>query len=248
MRIHVLAIIGCIGVALVFLIMFVGFADVAPPAIVFFPQPHVYGNSAEPIADIHVMAVYFVPRDMMPIPDETWRGLLEREFSRLQKFHDVQFRGFSRITYAVHPNPVVGREAHAVYDVDVLRHNDQHVLRPVVEELSAVLGLELNAGPPYKVLLVLYEGAGAGGSNHMLLISRSFFERYDTRDVAGTFLAHEFYHALGVPDGYRIVPKVFPDGSEVDAELVQTRDIMGRVRIALDETYLSPTTLTAMGL
>lgn len=248
MRMHVLAIIGCIGVALVFLIMFVGFADVAPPVIVFFPRPYVYGNPAESIADIYVTAVYFVPRDMMPISDGTWRSLLERELSRLQKFHDVQFRGFSRITYAVHPNPVVGRETHVVYDIDVLHHNDQYVLRPVVEELSAVLRLELNAGPPYKVLLVLYEGAGAGGSNHMSLISRSFFERHDTRNVAGAFLAHEFYHALGVPDGYRVVPKVFPDGSEVDAEVVQTRDIMGRVRIPLNETYLSPATLTAMGL
>lgn len=248
MRTHVLAIIGFIGAALVFLIMFVGLTDVAPLAVTLPPRPHLYANWAESIADIQVTAVYFAPRDITPVLDGTWQDLLEQELSRLQEFHTVQFRGFSRITYAVHPSPIVGREAHAAYDIDILHHNDQQVLRPIAEEVSVLLGLELNVGPPYNVLLVLYEGAGAGGSNHMSLISRNFFERPDTREVAGTFLAHEFYHALGVPDGYRIVPKVFPDGSEVDTELLQTWDIMGRVRIPLEETYLSPATLTAMGL
>lgn len=248
MRTHVFAIIGCIGAALVFLIMFVGYADIAPLAVTLSPQPHLYENWAESIADIHVTAVYFIPRDIILTPDGTWHDLLEQELSHLQEFHAIQFRGFSRITYTVHPSPIVGKEAHAAYDIDIFHHNDQQVLRPIAEELSALLGLELNASSPYNVLLVLYEGSGAGGSKHLSLISRSFFERSDTRDIAGTFLAHEFYHALGVPDGYQTVPKVFPDGSEVDVEVLQTRDIMGRVRIPLNETYLSPATLTAMGL
>ncbi|TSC78938.1 MAG: hypothetical protein G01um101429_614 [Parcubacteria group bacterium Gr01-1014_29] len=248
MRIYVIAIIGFIGAALVFLIMFVGSSDVSPPPALTVPQPHAYDNPVELTADIQVTAVYFVPQGATPVPTEVWHTLLERELARLQKFHDVQFRGSSRVTYTIHPQAVVGRETHAAYDINLLQHNDPQVLRPVAEEILDGLKISLDTASPYKILLVLYEGVGAGGSKHVALLSRIFFERSDTRDVASTFFAHEFYHALGVPDGYRTAKKVFPDGLEVDVELIQSRDIMGRVRVPLEEAYLSPETLTALGI
>mgnify|MGYP001558031737 CR=1 FL=1 len=248
MRGHVFAIIGAIGVTLAFLYLFGGFAGIAPPVALLSPHPHVYDNLTEPITEISITAVYFVPRGMSPVSSEQWMMPLERELTRLQEFHSVQFRGSSRIRYFLHPTPIIGEKPRNAYDVDTLRHNDPEILRPVINEAASAVGHSLDAGPPYQVLLVLYEGAGAGGAKHAALLSRSFFERADTRPDAGTFLAHEFYHALGIPDAYQTVPKVFPDGTVADAELVQTRDVMGRVRLPLEEAYLEPETLTAMGL
>lgn len=248
MRGYVFIIVGAVGVALAFLSFRGSSTDVAAPAPIRFPYPHVYDNPSESISDIHITVVYFVPRDMIPASSEQWMIPIEKELVQLQKFHTSQFRGSSRITYVLHPTPIRGEKPRSAYDIDDLRHNDPEMLRPVLDEAMSAAGYSLNAGPPYHVLFVLYEGAGAGGATHVGLLSRSFFERADTRTAAGTFLAHEFYHTLGVPDAYQTVPKVFSDGTEFGVELLKSRDIMGRVRIPLEETYLDPVVLTAMGL
>lgn len=248
MRGYVFAILGAIGVTLAFLYLFGGSADIAPPAALLLPRPHAYGSSSESLADIHITALYFVPHDMVPISREEWMIPLEQELRRLQEFHTVQFRGSSRVTYALQAVPIMGEKPRSAYDIDAGGHTDPEILRPVMDEAARGVGRSLDAGSPYEVLLVLYEGVGAGGAKHVALLSRSFFERSDTQLNVGTFLAHEFYHTLGIPDAYRTIPKVFSDGTTADVELLESRDVMGRVRLPLEESYIEPVTLTAMGL
>lgn len=240
--------LAIIAFSLVFLVSFDGSTIVAPAPLVSHSQPHAFDFPDESITEIHLTAVYFVPKDVFSAPVDQWHRLLEKELTRLQQFHAVQFRGRSIINFVIHPSVIRGVLPREAYDVDILQHDDPAVLRPIAGEVAQALQLEFNAGFPYHVLLVLFEGRGAGGSKHLSLIARDFFERADTREYAGTFLAHEFYHALGIPDAYATASKVYTENISVDVELIHSRDIMGRVRIPLEETYIAPATITAMGL
>lgn len=246
MQHYVYTTLAIIAFSLLFLVSFSG-SDVAPPPPIFSSQPHAFDSSHESIAEIRLTAVYFVPRNITPT--DQWYRLLEQELTRLQQFHAVQFRNRSNISYNIHPSVIRGALTNEAYDVDILQHDNPVVLRSVAGEITQALALDLSsASSPYQVLLVLFEGRGASGSKHLSLISRDFFERADTRLYAGTFLAHEFYHALGIPDAYTTISKVYTEDISVDVELISSRDIMGRVRIPLEETYIAPVTLTAMGL
>lgn len=248
MQRYVIGTLVFIALALIFLIVFYGSTPVMPAPIFLPVQPHAFGSAAESIAEIQLTAAYFVPQDIPPVPTEQWHGLLERELIRLQQFHAVQFRERSTINYTIHPSVIRGALTHEAYDVDILQHDNPAVLHPIAGEAAQTLSLQLNGGPPYHVLLVLFEGRGAGGSKHLSLISRDFFERADTRAYVGTFLAHEFYHALGIPDAYTTVSKVYTEDVSVEVESIQSQDIMGRVRVPLEEMHIAPTTLTSMGL
>lgn len=70
------------------------------------------------------------------------------------------------------------------------------------------------------------------------LLSRSFLSEAEYRSFGASLLAHEFYHTLGVPDGY-----------DAEDETPTTVDIMGLGRFRpIEKTYLQRKTLRALGL
>lgn len=75
-------------------------------------------------------------------------------------------------------------------------------------------------------------------SDGFFLLSRAFLSEPEYRPFGASLLAHEFYHTLGVPDGY-----------DVENEIPKTADIMGLGRFRpIEKTYLQRETLRALGL
>ena len=58
-----------------------------------------------PIREIHLTAVYFVPRDRTPLPD--WQDRVRYFCRRLDQFHAREFQGQSRLTIKIHAEPLV---------------------------------------------------------------------------------------------------------------------------------------------
>jgi hypothetical protein len=241
--------VAFIGIILILLGAFVGSPKLTPVPEHERMDPHVFANPEFPLTRITVTVLYFVPRDKTAVPREQWMPPLEQAFASLRDFHAVQLRGQSDISVIMHENPVYGAYTHEFYDVGAANHNESQALEPIVQELAEQHAdiLLRSPGTGYPVVVILYEGAGAGGMAGYAVLSRTFFTRIETREFADTFLAHEFYHALGVPDGYRTVQKIFPDGATVNTELLTSRDVMSRVRVPLSETYLDYQTLAKMG-
>lgn len=77
-----------------------------------------------------------------------------------------------------------------------------------------------------------------------LLFNREYVTKTQSSDTGTTILAHEFYHTLGVPDGYEAVEE---DG--ISADVSTSNDIMGIGRTRpIDATYISSKFLKGLGL
>ena len=223
-----------------------GFA-VKPAETPEMPELHHYQDTA-PIGEIAISAFYFVPKNKQNRLILSWRELLQKNLNKLAEFHNLQFQGRSRINYQIYPNPIIGQGDNLAYDTDVTQHGNPEALRRIAGELEErVFGprgdlrrtdfIQHN-GRSYQVLVILYEGVGASGSDNVALLSRTFLTDSEYSDFGPTFLAHEFYHTLGIPDGY-----------ELPTSIATNEDIMGigRARL-LEKTYISRSTLRAMGL
>lgn len=78
----------------------------------------------------------------------------------------------------------------------------------------------------------------------LLLLNRDYITKTQNSDTGTTVLAHEFYHTLGIPDGYEA-------GGENDmlANISVSNDIMGIGRTrSIDKAYISNEVLKKMGL
>ena len=90
----------------------------------------------------------------------------------------------------------------------------------------------------YCVIVIIYEGIGASGSENVALLSRIFLTDSQYSATAATLLAHEFYHTLGLPDAYDIITAV-----------PFSQDIMGLGRFKpIEKTYLDKDNLIQLGL
>lgn len=203
----------------------------------FVPSiPHLYGDPARSLERIHVVVWYVVPQDNRESQITNWREVVKENLEKLQFFHENQFQGRSHITYEIFQEPIFV---------------SQEGLLEVQQELKE-RGFVFLADAPdeYRVFLLLYEGdeEATGSEKDFVLISRALLTDKSYRPFHATFLAHEFYHALGIPDQYRESQKVFPDGQQTIVGILSSGDIMGRVRVPLEQTYLGRETLQTMGL
>ena len=86
--------------------------------------------------------------------------------------------------------------------------------------------------------MVMYEGVGASGGGDIALVSRVFLSDPAYQTYGNTFWVHEFYHTLGLLDGY-----------DIETGISTTEDIMGLGRFqTLSHTYLSAASLAQLGL
>ena len=211
------------------------------------PQPHFYDNPQQPIKAIRIRAVYFVPRDREIWSAGNWREIFESKLDALVQFHDFQFRGRSGIVYEVYDQPVIGQFDHILYDSDTTQFGNPNALRSAAVELeSRLLNSEgdlydsqyaTSVPGEYDLLYIMYEGVGASGSDNVAFISRVFLTEKEYESHGASFFAHEFYHTLGVPEGY-----------EIPSSISLTNDVMGYGRYRpLERTHLSAETLSHMG-
>lgn len=215
-----------------------------PPVV---PVPHRYDKPGEPIRTIHLLAVYFVPKNKEPVGETRWKNYLLKSLEELKRFHAAEFMGASAIDYAVYPEPIRGEKENLSYDTNDTSYGNPEGLRRVAQETEHRLlssngdlydGRYIDDRADYRVLYILYEGVGASGSEDVALLSRKFLTEAEYESVRSTLFAHEFYHTLGIPDGYDLKTSV-PFES----------DIMGLGRgSSLSDTYLSKETLVHLGL
>lgn len=217
------------------------------------PQLHMYNDESRPIEEISVLVFYFVPRNRLERKIENWKDLLEKNLEELKVFHELQFQNFSHLTYTIYPVPVIGLKEGIEYDTNVTQHGNPEALKRITSELEERIlnpqgdlyrrpfipqGYDPTNLDPYQPLLILYEGVGALGGDNAALVSSTYLadERFNT--YGASFLAHEFYHTLGVPDGY-----------DISTAIATEADIMGLGRFkALERTYLGRQTLRFLGI
>ena len=211
-------------------------------------SPHLFGDSRQPISTINLVAFYFVPQNKIASQITHWREILAINLQALKRFHEFQFGSSSRIHVLIYPRPIIGRNDNSLYDTSVTQYGNPSALRSISEELNDrvfnshgdLYVPDASSTDPdiWSVSYILYEGVGASGTLHNALLSRIFFTDPQYNQRGPSYFVHEFYHALGIPDGY-----------DLTTTLSDTDDIMGAGRERpLDHTYLSGDTLTKMGL
>ena len=242
-----------IGIAavLAFLYFRVGVPDIYANQNSIKVSAHIYDKPDLSIKKINLIAVYFVPKDRQELQITDWQERLDNSLSRLTAFHRLETSGNSVINYVIYPQPMIGLELGQNYDTENTNYGNPHALIAVGRELEARLlspdgdlwSPEI-AAPVYKnsyrSVIVLYEGTGASGAvgEPMALLSRLYLTRPEYQTYGTTLLAHEFYHTLGLPEGY-----------EVPSEDPITSDIMGAGRLkSIERTYINADALDRLGL
>ena len=203
--------------------------------------PHIFGDSSRPISEIELKVFYFVPKDRSPNSEAL--SAIEAALGSLKKFHESQFPGFSAISFSVFREPVIGLKPSDFYEVSSgasslsAQERAGESMKQIREELSArqILTEGRSSQDAFPVTVIIYEGVGAGADLSRMIVAREFLT--DPKIFYGkTVFTHEFYHTLGIPDGY-------------DKEGSFSQDIMGAGRYRpLEMTYLAEETLKAMGL
>lgn len=253
---YIAGVLVLIGLVLVLLYFFVGVPRVYEEEIILSESLHLYGDPDQSIEKIDVVAFYFVPNNKK-VQITNWRQVLATHLDRLKVFHEAHFLGRSSLTYQIYPTPIDGYEDSSVYDTEVTQHGNPEALKRITAELQERVfnqkgdkyrgDIVAESKDSYRVLFIMYEGVGATGSENVALLARVFLTGEEYQPFATTFLAHEFYHTLGVPDSYTRSKKVFEDGQTTFVEIITSGDLMGRVRVPIENTYLDRRTLTKFG-
>lgn len=244
---YLIIVFGLIFGALIWINFGVGVQAVYKEEVPELAAPYIYNNPGQLIEDIEITALYFIPKNKTGQQIGDWKEILEENLKKLQEFHDLQFQGRSEISYKILDEPVAGNKNNLEYDTNSTQHGNPEGLRRITAELEerGITKQQIPQGPPsvtngavYGVVLILYEGVGASGSDNVALVSRTFYTDPQYQSVRGTILAHEFYHTLGLPDAYEI-PTAVPT----------SLDIMGLgLSRPLEKNYISRKFLKGMGI
>ncbi|MCF7843684.1 hypothetical protein K9M47_02170 [Candidatus Gracilibacteria bacterium] len=243
--------------SLISLTIFVGVSKVNDVPKLEIITPHMYDNEERSIETINLSIMYFVPKDRTDRIKDNWQEAAIYKLKELQDFHQTQFRGTSIIDYKLLNEIVIGEKNAKEYE-DYFGYDDKDSLVPVKNEITKrILTLdgdlynksisEIKPGER-KVYLVIFEGVGAAGNENFSLISRSYLTDSMHKDNGSTFLAHEFYHTLGLPDNYKTSMKVYEDNQQEKISIPTKLDIMGQVNIPIFDTYIDNEILNKMGL
>lgn len=206
--------------------------------------PHAYDDPEVAIRDIHITAYYFVSANKaVNAGDTSWKEPLTHALDSLVRFHELQFAGSSHITYSIHPTPIIGSQPNTFYDTDDTDHGNPHALIAIADEI-----MQANIAPQtpegtYPVMYIIYDGVGASGMrvdrSYAALLNRRFLTDPAYVDIRETLVAHEFYHTIGIPDGY-----VLSTGTSTVPDLMG----LGRSVRPLKYNYLDRESLRHMGL
>lgn len=243
--------------ALISLTLFVGVTKINPKQILNVIHPHFYNNDQVSIEKIKITVFYFIPKDALTKKQDNWKEITEKHLRNLIDFHTVIFENTSKITYEFFPEIITGEKTTKEYE-SLFENNENDALIPVQEEITKrVLTPDGNlynlkdkpkGNTTRNVYLVIFEGNGAAGNGNFALVSRAYLTDKAYEEIGSTFLAHEFYHTLGLPDNYIILPRVYSDTEQTKVSYPTYKDIMGIVTIPLPYTYIDEDSLKKMGL
>lgn len=273
---QILAVIALIFASLAAIYFFVGTSKIYVEEFAQASSPHLYDNPVRPVSAIKIFAVYFVPRDKIELIKEAWGKPIEDSLKDLQKFHNLQFRGLSKIDYAIYTKPVIGLKESIEYDTENTQGGNPSALLRIAEELDArifkpsgdLFNAEFaeNSEGAYPVLAIIYEGVGAAGG----VVYES--EGKTVREIAEeTGLPEELIHIVDVEsmDGFFLTNTFFLENKSsifahefyhtlgiTDAyvasgsyDLPIGQDIMGAGRFSpIEKTYFEKNTLKKLGI
>ena len=204
-------------------------------------EPHEYDGKTK-ISSIDLLVLYFVPKNKKPFTDEEFHKVILDVSSDLVLFHKIQLNNRSKINLDVHLDPIIGQSDSFVYDTDDTGYGNPHALISILDEIKKRISdgdlaylTKGNKNSP--TIYIVYEGVGASGSKDGAILSRSFLTKDEYLKVRSSLFAHEFYHTIGVPDGYD------------QNDLSFTSDIMGLGRRRpIQANYLSSEVLSHFGI
>lgn len=219
--------------------------------------PHMFNNKNDSIQNINLTVFYFIPKDAVVRKDIDWKGNIETHIQELINFHNVQFHNTSKISYTFYPEIIIGNKTTKEYE-GFFEGGENDALLPIKDEIvsravdtkgqsyyeSMTKGKAKDTRNSY---MVIFEGKGAAGNDDFALVSHAYLVNNQYKESGSTFLAHEFYHTLGLLDNYESSVYVFKDGQQRPISLVTNKDIMGQVNVPLSYTYIDMATLKKMG-
>lgn len=246
---YLILILAVIFVSLALMYFFIGVAPIDEGSAPAPKTAHFYGQPGQSISRVKIVAFYFIPKNKQELLITNWQKVLTDNLTKLQKFHGLQLQGRSEIIYEIYPRPVVGLENNLFYDTNDTQFGNPQALRSIAQELGKRVFdragdlylldfAKATAEGEYQSIVIMYQGVGASGSDNTALISSTFLTKDEYKGYGASILAHEFYHTLGVPEGY-----------EVPSSISFTSDVMGLGRLKpIDKTFLNQETIKQLGL
>ena len=256
---------------------FVGVPQITPTEYPKLTTPHLYNNPDVSIENIHISAIYFVPKNKNPA--DNWKNTMEAGLIKLREFHELQFQRRSKISYEIFPEPVIGEKDSLFYDTTSTdRGNPQALINASNEIERRVFAnagdlFNVNFGRDiddvYPVLFIMYEGVGASGGiineseeetaagiAERLNLSESVIFVVDVKSSDGFFLVNrEIVDGTHGPNGQSVLAHEFyhtlglPDEYSLENGVAESPDIMGLGRFKpVENTYLSRELLAGLGL
>jgi hypothetical protein len=227
------------------------------------PVPIVhYANRPElPITRIYITALYFIPADRTSLQKSQWKEALDAALVQGMRFYRQQLPGLPEATINIHPEPVIGKDEHLVYDSLQTDGGNPHALLAIRQELQKRFnGYFVKPGPgEMRLVAVLYEGVGASATlmgpadgsafqgdavmqtaeeTPMFLVSSSYLLSPVYTDYGYTIFTHELGHMWGLSDHY-----------DIATGHPESLDIMGAGRFRrLDVAFLDATAKASMGV
>jgi len=115
-----------------------------------------------------------VPKNLKNKTDPNLINALEDHLNKVVRFHEIQFRGLSKLKYEIFPQPIVLREDNGFYDTANTNKGNPEALLRISQEMSDRIltkggdlydeqFAETESGE-YPVMGLIYEGVGASGS------------------------------------------------------------------------------------
>ncbi|MBI5732788.1 hypothetical protein HY967_02385 [Candidatus Jorgensenbacteria bacterium] len=209
---------------------------------------HFYQNPKISLSDIALKVFYVVPTNQKNSVVKDWRAMLKPVLDDAVRFHRVQFRGRSRLTYTVYPEVVYLNEDTNFYDGLSTNRGNPEGLKKIFEEIEHRVfknngdlfraGFSEVSPGAFRALAFVYEGVGASGTDGALIVSRAFLSRAEYALIRSSLFYHEFGHVLGFPDRY-----------DLDTNQPFSEDIMGSGRRqSIEITYIDRDLLKGVGV
>jgi M6 family metalloprotease-like protein len=211
-------------------------------------NPHAYKKPDVSLKKIRIKVFYVIPSNKTSFIAQNWQEQVAPTFDDLIVFYTNQFRGATEITYAFYPNPLILSHDNDYYDTDNTDHGNPKAFESIADEVinrvykvggDGYYASFVSAIPgEFVVNAFIYEGVGASGAPGAVFASRSFFVRDEYIDMRATILAHEFGHALGLPDQY-----------DIKTDNAFSNDLMGAGRRdILKKTYIDRALMKDFGV
>ncbi|MDO8537069.1 MAG: hypothetical protein Q7R94_02380, partial [bacterium] len=203
--------------------------------------------------------------------DPDWKEKLATTLDKAARFHDLQFRGASKLAYDIFPEPFILKQDNAHYDTDTTSAGNPRGLVNISEEIETraftTSGDLYNENfsaidkSEYRVMALFYEGVGGAGG---IIYESELDSPGEIAKKLGLDESIVYVVNINSVDGFLLVNKRFLDATIFYHEFAHTlglpdrydeddnpssSDIMGAGRKKpIENTYLDKSLLKEMGI